>query len=61
MAETVNVHAAKTHLSSLLQRVREGAVITIGKAGEPIARLVPIEEATGAPAQAKARRRARQR
>lgn len=37
----VNVHEAKTHLSRLLQRVAGGEEIVIGKAGKPIARLVP--------------------
>jgi prevent-host-death family protein len=39
----VNVHEAKTHLSRLLDRVAAGEEITIAKAGEPVARLVPIE------------------
>lgn len=43
MADTVNIHYAKTHLSALVKRVREGEVITIGNAGTPVARLVPIE------------------
>ena len=43
MGETVNIHYAKTHLSRLLARVREGAEIVIAKAGEPVARLVPVE------------------
>jgi len=42
MSETVNIHEAKTHLSRLLERVRRGDTITIAKAGEPIALLVPI-------------------
>jgi prevent-host-death family protein len=42
MPETVNVHAAKTHLSSLLQRVARGEEIIITRAGKPIARLVPV-------------------
>jgi prevent-host-death family protein len=41
VAETVNVHSAKTHLSKLLARVMEGEEIVIAKAGRPIARLVP--------------------
>lgn len=41
MAETVNIHDAKTHLSKLLGRVREGEEIVIAKAGKPVARLVP--------------------
>ena len=39
----VNIHAAKTHLSRLLQRVADGEEITIARAGVPIARLVAIE------------------
>ena len=38
----VNVHEAKTQLSRLLQRVEAGEEITIGRAGRPVARLVPI-------------------
>ena len=41
----VNIHQAKTHLSRLLQRVAGGEEITIARAGVPIARLVPIENA----------------
>jgi len=44
MADTVNIHEAKTHLSRLLERVRRGATIVIAKAGKPVARLVPIGE-----------------
>jgi prevent-host-death family protein len=44
---TVNMHAAKTHLSSLVEEVQKGAEIIIAKAGKPVARLVPIEPATG--------------
>jgi len=40
----VNTHEAKTHLSRLLQRVREGEQITIAHAGVPLARLVAVEE-----------------
>jgi prevent-host-death family protein len=42
MSETVNVHVAKTQLSSLLERVARGEEIIIAKAGKPIARLVPL-------------------
>ena len=38
----VNVHAAKTTLSALLERVEHGEEIVIARAGKPIARLVPI-------------------
>lgn len=37
----VNIHAAKTHLSRLLERVEAGEEIVIGRAGKPIARIVP--------------------
>jgi prevent-host-death family protein len=40
---TVNVHAAKTHLSKLLEEVQKGEEITIAKAGKPVARLVPVQ------------------
>ena len=39
-AEIVNVHAAKTQLSRLLQRAEAGEEIVIGRAGKPIAKLV---------------------
>lgn len=37
----VNVHEAKTHLSRLLERVAAGEEVIIGRAGRPVARLVP--------------------
>ena len=45
--QSVNIHAAKTHLSRLLQRVAQGEVIVIAKAGRPIARIVPVSPARG--------------
>lgn len=42
-AEIVNVHAAKTHLSRLLERAEAGEEIVIGRAGKPIAKLVPYK------------------
>jgi prevent-host-death family protein len=47
MVDIVNIHEAKTHLSRLLERVRRGAVITIAKAGVPVAKLVPVGRAPG--------------
>jgi prevent-host-death family protein len=38
-----NIHEAKTHLSRLLERVEKGEEVIIGRAGKPIARLVPYE------------------
>lgn len=39
--EFVNVHAAKTNLSRLLERAEAGEEIVIARAGKPVARLVP--------------------
>ena len=44
MADMVNIHEAKTHLSKLLQRVIGGEEILIAKSGEPIAKIVPFKE-----------------
>ena len=41
----VNIHAAKTHFSQLLERVARGEEVVIAKAGKPVARLVPMEPA----------------
>lgn len=43
-SEIVNVHAAKTHLSRLLEQVEGGQEVVIARAGRPIARLVPYVE-----------------
>lgn len=37
----VNIHEAKTHLSRLVDRAAAGEEIVIGRAGKPIAMLVP--------------------
>ena len=39
-----SISEAKATLSSLLERVRKGEEVIIGKAGKPIARLVPYRE-----------------
>jgi len=39
----VNMHAAKTHLSALVEEAAAGEEIVIAKAGRPVARLMPIE------------------
>jgi prevent-host-death family protein len=41
---TVNIHAAKTHLSRLVDEVAAGAEIIIARAGKPVARLVPLNK-----------------
>ena len=45
MADTVNIHEAKTHFSRLLARVSAGEEIIIARAGKPVARLAPIAPA----------------
>ena len=42
---TVGAFEAKTHLSSLLNRVAEGEEVLITRRGVPVARLVSAEEA----------------
>jgi len=39
---SVNVHDAKTHFSELLKRVEGGEEILIARAGQPVAKLVPL-------------------
>lgn len=40
--EEIRIDAAGARLSLLLERVRHGAVVTITRRGEPVARLVPV-------------------
>ena len=42
MSESVSLYEAKTHLSSLVDRVAEGEEIIITKHGVPYAQLAPI-------------------
>jgi prevent-host-death family protein len=42
MAKTVNIHAAKTHFSRLVEQASRGEEIIIARAGKPIARLGPL-------------------
>jgi prevent-host-death family protein len=42
--DSVGAFEAKTHLSDLLDRVRQGEKITITRHGVPAAVLVPVEE-----------------
>ncbi len=39
---TVNIHAAKTHLSRLVDDAASGQEIVIARAGKPVAKLVPL-------------------
>jgi prevent-host-death family protein len=40
---TVNIHAAKTHLSRLVEAAAAGEEIIIAKSGKPLARLAPLD------------------
>jgi prevent-host-death family protein len=44
--KTINIHAAKTHLSGLVEEAAAGEEIVIAKAGKPMARLVALEKPT---------------
>lgn len=39
--QITNIHEAKTHFSKLINRVIAGEEIIIGKAGRPVAKLIP--------------------
>jgi prevent-host-death family protein len=42
MAQVLNLYAAKTHLSELVERASAGEEIVIAKSGKPKARLVGL-------------------
>jgi len=44
----VNIHEAKTHFSALVKRAAGGEEIVIGRAGTPVAKLVPFRDERGA-------------
>ena len=41
---TVNIHEAKTNLSSLLQQAEAGHYVVIARAGKPVATLNPYKD-----------------
>jgi prevent-host-death family protein len=41
---TVNIHAAKTHFSRLVERAERGEETVIARNGRPVARLIPYQE-----------------
>jgi prevent-host-death family protein len=45
VTKSINIHEAKTHLSRLVEQAALGKEIIIAKAGKPMARLVPLENA----------------
>jgi prevent-host-death family protein len=44
--KTVNLHAAKTHLSRLVDEAVAGHEVVIAKSGKPMVRLVPVTTRT---------------
>jgi prevent-host-death family protein len=45
MSATINIHEAKTNFSRLVDRAEKGETLIISRAGKPVARLVPLEDA----------------
>ena len=43
MKEVINIQEAKTHLSRYVDAVAAGQELVIGKAGKPLAKLVPYK------------------
>jgi len=43
----VNIHAAKTHLSRLVEKVAGGEEVVIAKAGKAMVKLVPLNSPGG--------------
>ena len=44
---TVNIHEAKTHLSSLIEQAVNGEPFIIAKAGKPLVKVTPIDAPSG--------------
>lgn len=42
--KTYNIHEAKTHLSKILNEVKEGEVVYIAKSGKKLVELKPVEQ-----------------
>lgn len=43
--KSANIHEAKTHLSRIVKEVAGGEEYVIGKAGKPVAKIVPYSTA----------------
>jgi prevent-host-death family protein len=43
MVKQVNIHAAKTHFSQLVEEVEAGAEVIVARAGKPVLKLVKLE------------------
>ena len=49
--QTVNIHEAKTHLSRLVDKAAKGESFIIAKAGKPLVKVTPLEDAPKKPVQ----------
>jgi prevent-host-death family protein len=47
--DIVNIHEAKTHLSRLVEKAAKGEAFIIAKAGKPMVKVVPLDEAEPKP------------
>ena len=47
--QQVNIHAAKTHLSALVEKAAAGEPFVIAKAGRPLVMVSPYVESTPCP------------
>lgn len=47
--DITNIHEAKTQFSRLVERVERGEEVVIGRAGRPVAKLVPYQAAPFTP------------
>lgn len=47
--QIINIHAAKTQLSRLVDAAADGQEIVIARAGRPVAKLVPLTDQAVAP------------
>jgi len=43
---TINIHEAKTHLSRLVENAAKGEAFVIAKAGRPMVKVVPLDQAS---------------
>ena len=41
--KTINIHEAKTHLSSLVEEAVKGEPFVIAKAGKPMVKVMPLD------------------
>ena len=49
MMRQVNMHEAKTHLSRLVEEAAAGQAFVICKAGKPMVRVTPLDDAANQP------------